>query len=531
MDSITINKINAAVLVHGDMWWDPATSAARCVFNADASHIINSASAIWMSGYDASGQLHIAAQTYRQVGNDYWPGPLDATGSLTYATSQSWAKIWKVYRSDIQYFRSLGTHTVANTPPMILTWPATGNAYAQGNAGAPLTITGFMAPFVDLNGDGIYEPLLGEYPDIPGDEALWWVFSDNGPTHSQSNGQPLGVEVHVMCYGYHRGTTIDNVVYYAYELINRSANNYNHFRIAQWDQFQIEQLHDDFIGFDSTWRMGVTYNATNCDSCGAGFGTPVGNPLPPMSAVTMVALPGDAAPVYVPVGSFSYYRNDSSSIGIPTVDTQYNNYMRSKSKLGGHVKDDFQGSGITSSGYNSGPDCNYVFTGDPGDNSQWSECAVNDDPGSECSILSSNDFTMLPGAIQKVVFALIAADTVGGCPMTSFDSIRVVADTAWADYFTPLPPSSVSTVSAVQTSPKLNPNPVSNQLCIQGISNTPGDIYITVYNAIGQVVNVAFVINGQQSQADVSTLPPGLYNLLYRNSGTQFCLKFIKECE
>ena len=32
MDSININKINATVLVHGDMWWNPTLEVAQCFF-------------------------------------------------------------------------------------------------------------------------------------------------------------------------------------------------------------------------------------------------------------------------------------------------------------------------------------------------------------------------------------------------------------------------------------------------------------------------------------------------------------------
>ncbi len=70
MDSVNINNINAAVLVHGDMWWNPAdTNTAHCYFPADSLTDISGAGALWMSGYDAGSQLHIAAQTYRQDGN------------------------------------------------------------------------------------------------------------------------------------------------------------------------------------------------------------------------------------------------------------------------------------------------------------------------------------------------------------------------------------------------------------------------------------------------------------------------------
>ena len=37
-----------------------------------------------------------------------------------------------------------------------------------------------LAPFVDQKGDGIYDPTEGDYPDIEGDQAIWWVMNDVG---------------------------------------------------------------------------------------------------------------------------------------------------------------------------------------------------------------------------------------------------------------------------------------------------------------------------------------------------------------
>ena len=252
IDSVSINNISATVLVHGDMFWNPALEVAACEFPKGSGKSINFASALWMSGYDGGNNLHVAAQTYRQNGNDYWPGPLDSSDTLTYATSHDWAKIWKVNRTDIQYFQSLTTHTTTNTPANILTWPGKGNTHARGDGGDSLTVTTDMAPFLDLNSNGIYEPLLGEYPDVKGDQALWWVFSDNGPAHTETNGKPLGVEIHAMAFAYNRGTLIDNVVYFDYTVTNKSANNYSNFRLALFDDIDLGYYQDDFIGYDST---------------------------------------------------------------------------------------------------------------------------------------------------------------------------------------------------------------------------------------------------------------------------------------
>jgi hypothetical protein len=206
---VDINNIKAATLVHGDLWWNTTLQYASCEFPKGSGKNIQFACSLWLSGFDAGNNLHVAAQTYRQTGNDYWPGPLDTNDTLTYATSQSWAYIWKVNQSDINTFNTISTHTIANTPTDILHWPAKGNPYAQGAGSTVLSINQDMAPFVDVNADGVYNALQGDYPAIKGDQTLFWVFSDNGPTHTETNGAPFKVEIHAMAYAYSRGTPVD----------------------------------------------------------------------------------------------------------------------------------------------------------------------------------------------------------------------------------------------------------------------------------------------------------------------------------
>src|SRR6185312_10320722 len=58
-DSVNINNINARVMVHGDMFWNPATEVAACEFPKGSGKHMNFVSALWMSGYDAYNQLHV----------------------------------------------------------------------------------------------------------------------------------------------------------------------------------------------------------------------------------------------------------------------------------------------------------------------------------------------------------------------------------------------------------------------------------------------------------------------------------------
>ena len=398
-DSMSVNNINARQLIHGDMWWNPATQLNSCEFPKGSEKHLAAGGALWMSGYDGANGLHIAAQTYRQHGTDYWPGPLDSNGTLSYATSQNWARFWKVAASDISTFNGIATHTVANTPAVILEWPAKGNAHAKGFNGVSLSITQDIAPFVDVNSDGIYDALQGDYPAIKGDQALWWIFSDNGPTHSESNGLPLKVEIHAMAFAYNRGTLIDNVVYYEYNIYNKSSGNYNNFRIGQWADMDLGWAFDDYIGFDSSHRMGIVYNGKSPDGSGQfnSYGTNI-----PVAGVTMVVLPGDNPPsTFAPAGSFMYYNNDATRLGNPVSPLEHDNYLRSKWRDSTHVVNDFQGYGIPSSGYGSGPLTNYCFTGDPSNHLEWSECSSQNAPNDRRFIITSNDFTLNAGSSQK----------------------------------------------------------------------------------------------------------------------------------
>ena len=301
-ENIDIANIKAAHLVHGDMWWDPATATPRCEWPKGSGKHVGFVSTLWMSGSDAQGAIRMAAQTYRQTGTDYWPGPIDSATTQTYQISQNWARIWKVSSQQVDSFLSQSTHTVSNTPLPVLEWPAKGNPYAKGAGGVSLTITRAMAPFVDVNNDGSYNPLMGDYPLMKGNQMLWWVFNDRGVTpHNVSGTNSIGIEVQQTAYAYLRGTIADNIIFYEYRITNKGSLALNQLRIAMNTDFNLGYAQDDYIGFDSTHRMGFTYNGKSVD----GNGEPgTYGATPPIAGITIVEFPGDAPGNYVPAGSF-----------------------------------------------------------------------------------------------------------------------------------------------------------------------------------------------------------------------------------
>lgn len=533
IEYVDVNNIKASVLVHGDMNWNPFTSTNECEFPKNSGKNLMSATTIWMSGYDAGNNLRVSAQTYRQSGNDYWPGPLDANATLSYSTSQDWARVWKVNFFDINNHLANATHTAGNTPADIWEWPAKGNPNAKGNNGASLTINNDMAPYVDANNDGKYNAADGDYPDIKGDQMLWWVFSDNGPTHdNHSNGSPsvpLMTEVHATVYAYKRGGLLDNIVYYEFDIMNRSADDLSDFCFAINADADLGFFRDDYIGFDSARRLGYAYNGSYPD--GNGQPDAYGN-TPPVAGYTLLTSPGDNGNNLEPAGSFMYFNNDFSVAGNPLVDTEYNGYMRATFRDGMHLKSDFVGKGTPTTGRGSGPDLNYVYPGDPADTSAWSECSSYNPVGDRRFVLTSADAQLNKGSSLRVAYALVVAegDSTSAFPYCDVSGIKVVTDTAWKNYRNP--PKSFVSVEALTQGKALGlfPNPAKDRLYI----STPFDVdaagyQLFVYDMAGRKTNVVGEWVNNRIEVNTASLAPGVYHIVYRDADVSQSASFVKE--
>lgn len=528
-DSVDIGNIKSAILVHGDMNWDPQLGQ-QCEFPKGSNKNVSHITSIWMAGYDAQSQLHVSAQTYRQSGNDYWPGPLDNSGALNISTSTDWAKIWKVSFIDIGNHLANSNHTTSNTPLSILEWPAKGNPYAKGNNNATLTITKDMAPFVDVDNDGTYNALKGDYPKIKGDQALWWVFSDNGPTHNNSNTQPLQIEVYAMAYAYSRNTLIDNVVFYDMQLNNKSNNDYSDFRVGVNADMDIGFYRDDYAGFDSSRRLGYLYNADDDDN--GASGNMFYRTSPPIAGFTLLEIPGDNPNTKLAAGSYIVYHNDFSLLGNANTGTEFNYFLRSQIKNGDPITNDYQGYNINTIGYGSGPNAKYMFDGNPADTSQWSECSSNNPSGDRRIVLASADYSFKAQTSTTFAFALVVTDTGQNntCPGLDISKIQTVSDTAWAVYNNP--PNDQVSVSQIAKAKglALYPNPASDALYISsplGIKN--GSYQLSVYDITGKKVTTTHLYSNNKIEMNTSTLSPGVYHVMYNDGTSKRSGTFIKE--
>lgn len=496
-----INRFRIAHLVHGDMWYDASSFKSACEYPKGSGKQMGSMLALWSSASDSFGHKdYVAAQSrFRKSGNDFWPGPLDKDTS-TYGSSAQWARIWKINQKDIDRFNALPAKTIATVPAIILEWPAKGNPYAKGNGGAGLTITEDMAPFVDADGDGTYNPLKGDHPRIKGEQMLWWIFNDNGPEkHSASGSRPMKLEYRVSAYAYKRGGVLDNVVYYEFDLVNKSAVNYIDFRIGVDVDVDMVLPYDDYLASDSAFRMGITYDATVRANSH-------------LLAFSIVEVPGDVYPGSMkPSGVFSYLETfGTGARRLPRTPAEYYNYMHGKDADAIPYPDSPMEFPLTKGAIM----CNEKY---PLVDRRY--------------YLNTSGFNFPAKSTRKVAMALLATDTIGNaCGGLNLKELTKVADSAWKVYYNPLPVLSIKETAGLQQPLAVYPNPATHMLYIGADAGTALNAsWLKVYDCTGRQMQLHPEQNSRQLSIDVSGLAPGLYALVYHDGHIQVSRQFVKQ--
>jgi hypothetical protein len=244
---------------------------------------------IWIGGMDPGNTLHFAGEKYRQgtgnpswVKHDYWAGPVSDSAGYNAFQDTVWNYIWKLNKADIDYHRAHCWDPGYVPIHDILTWPAHGDV-SLGQAAN-------LAPFSDRNGNGKYEPWDGDYPEIRGDQALFFIYNDDHGYHSESTGDKLKVEVHAMAYAFDRpnDTAFKNTTFLHCKFINRSTYTYSDAWMAVFTDIDLGYANDDYVGCDPERGMYYGYNGRPVDGTGQSFAY---GENPPVQAIVILGGP------------------------------------------------------------------------------------------------------------------------------------------------------------------------------------------------------------------------------------------------
>ncbi|NOZ74530.1 MAG: T9SS type A sorting domain-containing protein [FCB group bacterium] len=362
---------------------------------------INFASGVWLAGY-VNGELRTAVAEY---GPEYVPGPY---GSDPYLAEN---KIYRVNRYDLD--------SPAGNPDF-QNWPVD-----------------LGAPWVDVDGDGVYNPLPNgpDYPEILGDQELWFVINDgDSVNHTIFATQPLGVEIQTTIWGYDRMDQYGDMLFVKSLIINRGNVSIDSMFIGLWDDPDIGDATDDFVGCDTTLGLGFCYN----DGADNDYG-------PSVPAIGYDFLQGPIVPAIGDSAiAFGQVINDYKNLQM----TSFVKYINSADAIWSDPNDAQEAYNLMNGLMKDGNPYDYSITGGshfvhPGDplldqgpgDSEFIDADIHPS-GDRRFLMNSGAFNMAPGDSQEVIFSIIIARSTDNLASLSMlkqtDSLtQVVADNSY----------------------------------------------------------------------------------------------------
>jgi hypothetical protein len=482
---LDINNIRTKIFINGDMWWDLQGTATYEVPKGSGKTSLF-AGAVWVGGFDNAHNLRVAAQTYRQSGDDFWPGPVNlATTDVSPEVCTKFDRHYRVTRDEVLEAKAVfedngGTFPDGYLPPQVMQdWPGNGD---DPENGAGSGYVHFLAPFYDHNSDGFYHWEDGDYPyfefnsttpvcddRVLGDQSLWWVFNDVGNVHLETQSQsPIGLEIQAQAFAFATNDEINNMSFYKYKIINRNTTtNIDSCYFGAWVDPDLGNYNDDFVGCDVDRGFGYCYNGDGNDEgvLGYGFNPPaVGvdffqGPAADLndnrdndrdsctdctfvlnSGGTIDTISDTLRPELIIMSKFVYYNNDNNATnGNPDGAEDYYNYLRGIWRNGITMK--YGGNGFGGGVGGTQVPCDFMFPGNSDPNAWgtngvqqafWDEQIAENIPADRRFLQSSGPFTLLPGAVNFITTGAVWARATNGGPSASVRLVRQADDYAQA---------------------------------------------------------------------------------------------------
>lgn len=353
---ISVNNINATLGTGGLLYaFDSGWSIyeIRNTYEVPAGSLKNTITlgTPWVSALNAGNSL-LGAFSGSYFNKGLTDGPVALDTGIAY--KNKYRRVFKMTAAHISYHRSHYQDPSYIVPSDIAGWPANGNT----SNGEPQKI----APFVDLNGNNLYEPELGDYPDIYGDEAIFLVLNDSLAA-SYYNCTRIHAEIHIMAYAFYASpdSPLFNTTFLHFTIFNRANEDYHDMRFSGRFAPGIQCVADDVAGCDTSLNSYFIYRRRYdpmgdpaCSNVGLGYGTDkVAQGFTFLnSRLRAFAIAGYGTPV----------EPDCDMIRNMQMGAWYN------------------GAAVTSTGNGNtglGNTTSYIYSGDPQDSTQWSEIHNN----------------------------------------------------------------------------------------------------------------------------------------------------------
>ena len=263
-ETLNVNNVNAMLGLNSLFYNHVYTISAFEVPKGSGSNTIFAAN-LWVAGKNQNSVFssnEIFGHEF-DYGHFNWQNKFNArSGPIMDATfyekySYKWDRHWKITADEIDYHINNWNTGGYQPIDVIENWPAHGDI----NKGQAAN----LAPFIDNNNDGFYNPLDGDYPKIKGQQAVYFIYNDI--RYHPASDNPMSIEVHSLAYAYNcpSDSAINNTVFLDYTIYNRSNLTYDSTYIGMWTDFDLGNASDDFVGCDIKRASYYVYNGDNND--------------------------------------------------------------------------------------------------------------------------------------------------------------------------------------------------------------------------------------------------------------------------
>jgi len=498
---LNINQVNCQINSCGLQFWDLEDSP---VYEVPAGSGINSIfnQTFWIGGLDGEGDLHLAGERYRQLGQDYFPGPVMNSQFYSDSLDVVWHRVWKLNSEDIEYHRAHWQDAGYEPIENIAEWP--------GNGDTNLGQAKKLAPYYDWDDDGFYDPKKGDFPLTKGNQCIFLIYNDDRNEHTESGGQRLGVEIQALWYAYDQpdDSALKYTTFCELNIINRSDTNYTEVMTGHFVDFDLGSPWDDYIGCDTLINSGFCYNAISIDGSG-GQGTY--DIYPPAQSFTCLNFT---------MNGFCTFNNTifNPAMTDPYNDFEYYNYMKSIWK---------DSTNMTYGGFGYGGDTvtKFIFSGDPVTNEGWTEFNSQNQPGDRRGLISAGPYNLISEDTLNLEFALVFARDYQGDNLSSVSLLRERIGQVKDFYENSL---GIKKPSIPTEKVEIYPNPVSNVLYVKS-GNRFKNCDFEIFDILGIQIASGKIDNQVTSSLPVASLKQGLYFLRLSCDGQSFTKKIIKK--
>jgi hypothetical protein len=496
---VDVNNIRTYLNTNGSNFWDGSRPQFQVpkISNADILAGKLGPSTIFSNSIFIGAKIFNKANTsYEMYSNDtfqFTSGTI-ANYLSSPSTIQNYNKIWSVLRSDIIAFKmDFEDNGIINNPvPIsIIEWPAKGSITAKGFNNSSVSFSQTAAPFVDRNGDGIYNYLQGDYPLIKGDKYFWWIVNDyTTSTH-------MLIDIHHSAWAYDcSDSTLNNSIFLSHKVYNRSSLTMDSFYIGEFTDFDLGNFADDMIGFNSKTNSYFAYNGDDFDELLNDGARGYGSTLP----IQFVKF------LNRPMNQYRYFINgDTSEFGVPKTDAEAFQNLKGNSKYG-----------------KTSP---LGIDGNPSDTSMNSMCNKGIQKSDYRGLGSSGPYTLLKDSFIELttVFSTFLNTKQKGCHVDikpylyQLDSIQKYYEDekypCWWTAAKSLTPKYGAGVEEMSIKMNIYPNPTTSTFKIDFDSKISS---LEIFNMIGEKMMTQSDI--LHPIIDCSTFANGTYEVLIKDS-------------